>query len=148
MKNDPNALAAAYAVIVGDTLPLVLSQLILPNNLLYPIISSRRTMITLCTLFISLPLSLYRDISALAKTSAVSLLAIVFIVFSVVISGPFLPAEFKGSREGAITFLKPGVFQAIGVISFGALFDVQVVGPHILYVHAHRVSVISIRLPS
>ncbi|KAI8819902.1 transmembrane amino acid transporter protein superfamily [Fimicolochytrium jonesii] len=108
----------AYAVIVGDTLPLVLSHFIPNTNLIYPIISSRRIMITICTIFISLPLSLYRDVSALAKTSAISLAAIVFIILSVVGSGVALPAEKKGPAEGAMTVLEGGFFQAIGVISF------------------------------
>ncbi|KAJ3298808.1 hypothetical protein HK104_010256 [Borealophlyctis nickersoniae] len=61
---------------------------------------------------------MYRDISALAKTSAVSLAAIVFIILSVVISGPALPAEEKGEADGRFTIIHSGVFQAIGVISF------------------------------
>ncbi|TPX54398.1 hypothetical protein PhCBS80983_g05939 [Powellomyces hirtus] len=107
----------AYAVIVGDTLPLVLSHVVSPTNFLYPILSSRRVMITLCTLFVSLPLSLFRDVSALAKTSAVSLAAIVFIIVAVLVAGPGLPADQKGAAE-AISVLRPGLFQAIGVISF------------------------------
>ncbi|KAJ3014706.1 hypothetical protein HKX48_004999 [Thoreauomyces humboldtii] len=107
----------AYAVIVGDTLPLVLSHVVASDSIIYPIISSRRIMITLCTIFISLPLSMFRDVTALAKTSALSLAAIVFIVFAVLIAGPALPDADKGAAE-SISVLRPGFFQAIGVISF------------------------------
>ncbi|KAI8592233.1 transmembrane amino acid transporter protein-domain-containing protein [Geranomyces variabilis] len=107
----------AYAVIVGDTLPLVLSHLVADTNIFYPILASRRAMIALCTLFISLPLSMFRDISALAKTSAASLAAIVFIVISVLVAGPALPASDKGDAE-SLSFIRGGLFQAIGVISF------------------------------
>ncbi|KND04095.1 uncharacterized protein SPPG_01537 [Spizellomyces punctatus DAOM BR117] len=102
----------AYAIIVGDTLPVVLSQL--PSKTpLYSVLTSRRAMITLTTLFVSLPLSLYRDISALAKTSAVSLGAIVFIVLAVVGAG-----AWEGRQGGDVSWVGGGVFQAIGVISF------------------------------
>ncbi|KAJ3163078.1 hypothetical protein HDU86_002247 [Geranomyces michiganensis] len=107
----------AYAVIVGDTLPLVLSHLVAETNIFYPILASRRAMITITTLFVSLPLSMFRDISALAKTSAASLAAIVFIVISVLVAGPTLPARDKGDAEG-LSFIRGGLFQAIGVISF------------------------------
>ncbi|KAI9089431.1 transmembrane amino acid transporter protein-domain-containing protein [Phlyctochytrium arcticum] len=107
----------AYAVIVGDTIPIVFSQLVSPSSFLYPIITSRRLIIVLCTIFISLPLSMYKDISALAKTSAVSLAAILYIIGVVIAAGPALPAEEKGTDRW-LTFVDTGVFQAIGVISF------------------------------
>ena len=61
---------------------------------------------------------MYRDISALAKTSAVSLLMIAYIVFVVVWRGFSLPAAERGGPAGDLPFIGSGIFQAIGVISF------------------------------
>ncbi|KAF9346784.1 hypothetical protein BGX26_001701 [Mortierella sp. AD094] len=80
---------------------------------------ARRTfVITFCTVLISYPLSLYRDISKLAKTSAVAMLALVIIVIAVIIEGPRAPAEIRGNPDLVWTFARPKVFQSIGVISF------------------------------
>ncbi|KAI8926693.1 transmembrane amino acid transporter protein-domain-containing protein [Entophlyctis helioformis] len=108
----------AYTVIIGDTLPTVFSQLLSPGSIVYSVLTSRQAMIALCTLGVSLPLSLYRDISALAKTSAVSLGMILFIVLAVIVSALRLPIESKGDPKQVWSFLHGGIFQAIGVISF------------------------------
>jgi sodium-coupled neutral amino acid transporter 11 len=69
----------AYTVILGDTIPKVFQQILPQNSILSPL-ASRSFMIIFCTLLVSLPLSLNRDVSALAKTSAVSLGMIVFMI--------------------------------------------------------------------
>jgi len=40
------------------------------------------------------------------------------IVVSVVIKGPLVDPELRGSRDEVFTFIRPKVFEAIGVISF------------------------------
>ncbi|KAF9433823.1 hypothetical protein BGZ76_008942 [Entomortierella beljakovae] len=109
----------AYTVIVGDTLPHVLQSLI-PGIDDGPFaFTVRRTfVITFCTVLISFPLSLYRDISKLAKTSAIAMLALVVIIIAVIIEGPKAPMEIRGDPDLVWTFAKPKVFQSIGVISF------------------------------
>ncbi|KAG0302219.1 hypothetical protein BGZ98_007677 [Dissophora globulifera] len=110
----------AYTVIVGDTLPHVLQALI-PGIEDWPILGfvARRTfVITFCTILISLPLSLYRDISKLAKTSAVAMVAITVIIVAVMIEGPRAPMEIRGDPDVVWTFARPKLFQSIGVISF------------------------------
>ncbi|KAF9582309.1 hypothetical protein BGW38_000364 [Lunasporangiospora selenospora] len=67
---------------------------------------------------ISFPLSLYRDISKLAKTSAIAMVALVVIIIAVVIEGPRAPEEIRGDPTLVWTFVRPEVFQSIGVISF------------------------------
>jgi solute carrier family 38 (sodium-coupled neutral amino acid transporter), member 11 len=109
----------AYIVIVGDTLSPVLNQLVPdPSNVspLVRVLLSRRFIITAATLCIMLPLSLYRDISKLAKTSAFAVFALFFIWLVMVIVGPFEPAENRGLVPWHI--INPGFLQAIGVISF------------------------------
>ncbi|KAF9318052.1 hypothetical protein BG003_011839 [Podila horticola] len=110
----------AYTVIVGDTLPHVLQALI-PGIETWPVlgmVARRSFVITFCTVLISFPLSLYRDISKLAKTSAVAMLALVVIIIAVVIEGPRAPIEIRGDPDAVWTFARPEVFQSIGVISF------------------------------
>ncbi|KAF9089079.1 hypothetical protein BGX29_012232 [Mortierella sp. GBA35] len=110
----------AYTVIVGDTLPHVLQALI-PGIEDWPVLGflARRTfVIVFCTVLISYPLSLYRDISKLAKTSAVAMVALVVIIVAVVIEGPRAPMEIRGDPDAVWSFARPELFQSIGVISF------------------------------
>ncbi|KAI7820280.1 transmembrane amino acid transporter protein-domain-containing protein [Gamsiella multidivaricata] len=110
----------AYTVIVGDTLPHVLQALI-PGIEDWPVIgfmARRSFVIIFCTVMISYPLSLYRDISKLAKTSAVAMLALVVIIIAVMIEGPRAPMEIRGDPDAVWSFARPKLFQSIGVISF------------------------------
>ncbi|KAG0001064.1 hypothetical protein BGZ65_003828 [Modicella reniformis] len=110
----------AYTVIVGDTLPHVLQALI-PGIEDRPVVGflARRTFVIIfCTVLISFPLSLYRDISKLAKTSAIAMVALVVIIIAVMIEGPRAPAEIRGDPNLVWTFARPELFQSIGVISF------------------------------
>ena len=70
-------------------------------------------------MFVSYPLSLYRDISKLAKTSGLALIAIFVIIVSVIIEGPKTPVDIRGSPEQRFNFANNEMFQAIAVISFG-----------------------------
>lgn len=124
----------AYTVIVGDTLPHVLQALI-PGIETWPVlgvVARRSFVITFCTVAISFPLSLYRDISKLAKTSAIAMLALVVIIIAVVIEGPRAPMEMRGDLDAVWTFARPELFQSIGVISFG-----KFLAPFI-YMHARE----------
>ncbi|KAF9118913.1 hypothetical protein BGW39_000751 [Mortierella sp. 14UC] len=110
----------AYTVIVGDTLPHVLQALI-PGIEDWPVLgflARRSFVIIFCTVLISFPLSLYRDISKLAKTSAVAMVALVVIIIAVVIEGPRAPMEIRGDPDAVWSFARPELFQSIGVISF------------------------------
>ncbi|KAF9178099.1 hypothetical protein BGZ51_008105 [Haplosporangium sp. Z 767] len=109
----------AYTVIVGDTLPHVFQALI-PGIETSPLgfLAKRSFVIIFCTVLISFPLSLYRDISKLAKTSAVAMLALVVIIIAVLIEGPRAPIEIRGDPDAVWSFARPELFQSIGVISF------------------------------
>lgn len=89
-------------VVIGDTIPHVLSAIIpslAPGASWLSFLASRAFVITFCTLFISFPLSLYRDIENLSKASAVALVSMGLIVLTVVIRGPAMPAELKGDSS-------------------------------------------------
>lgn len=67
---------------------------------------------------VSYPLSLYRDISKLARASGFALVGMLIIVASVLIEGAHVSEDLKGSPDERFSIIKPQVFQAIGVISF------------------------------
>ncbi|KAF9012326.1 AAAP amino acid permease [Cyathus striatus] len=110
----------AFGIIIGDTLPHVMRS-IFPRIASIPVLSifaNRQFIITLCTICVSYPLSLYRDIHKLARASGLALVGMIIIVSSVLIEGPHVPAELKGDPSQRFSFIGSGIFQAIGVISF------------------------------
>lgn len=110
----------AFGIIIGDTLPHVLRSLF-PSLAHIPVLSllhNRQFVIAFCTICISYPLSLYRDIHKLARASGLALIGMFIIVGSVMVEGPHVPEETKGDPTKRLTFIGDGVFQAIGVISF------------------------------
>ncbi|KAI8071322.1 transmembrane amino acid transporter protein-domain-containing protein [Gongronella butleri] len=110
----------AYCVIIGDTIPHVIRSLF-PSIEQTPVLwifGDRNLCIAFFVLFVSYPLSLYRDISKLAKTSALALAAIVFITISVAVEGPKTALELRGDPSIRFNFSNNEVFQAIAVISF------------------------------
>ncbi|OBZ68351.1 Vacuolar amino acid transporter 2 [Grifola frondosa] len=110
----------AFGIIIGDTIPHVIRS-IFPDLYSVPVLflfTKRQFVIALCTLCVSYPLSLYRDIHKLSRASALALIGMVIIVTSVLIEGPHVTPELVGDPQKRFTILGPGVFQAIGVISF------------------------------
>jgi sodium-coupled neutral amino acid transporter 11 len=57
-------------------------------------------------------------IHQLAKASTLALISMMVILFTVVTQGFTVPADMKGDINGS-WIINGGVFQAIGVISFG-----------------------------
>ncbi|KAJ9190786.1 hypothetical protein DTO164E3_9165 [Paecilomyces variotii] len=109
----------AFCIIVGDTIPHVLSALF-PSLQEMPflwLLTDRRFVIMLFVLGISYPLSLYRDIAKLAKASTLALISMAVIVITVITQGFRVPPESRGDFKGLI-FVNSGFFQAVGVISF------------------------------
>ncbi|KAF8070129.1 amino acid transporter [Lyophyllum atratum] len=110
----------AFGIIIGDTIPHVIRS-IFPNLYSIPILkifANRQFIIALCTICVSYPLSLYRDIHKLSRASGIALIGMLIIVISVIIEGPHSAPELRGDPSKRFTFVQPGIFQAIGVISF------------------------------
>ncbi|KAF7315652.1 Aa-trans domain-containing protein [Mycena indigotica] len=110
----------AFGIIIGDTIPHVIRS-IFPQLYQVPVLSlftNRKFVISLCTICISYPLSLYRDIHKLSRASGLALIGMLIIVTSVMIESPQTAPELKGDPSKRFSFIEPGVFQAIGVISF------------------------------
>ncbi|XP_061292484.1 putative sodium-coupled neutral amino acid transporter 11 isoform X3 [Bos javanicus] len=110
----------SYNIITGDTLSKVFQRIpgVDPENLLI----GRHLIIVLSTVVFTLPLSLYRDIAKLGKISLISTvlttLILGIVVARVVSLGPHIP-----KTEDAWIFAKPNAVQAVGVMSFGDLFE-------------------------
>ncbi|OJD33547.1 amino acid transporter [Diplodia corticola] len=109
----------AFCIIVGDTIPHVMEALFpsLPDTPFLWLLTDRRAVIVFFTLGVSYPLSLYRDISKLAKASTLALISMLIILVAVVTQGPGVPQDMKGQIRGSL-IINDGVFQAVGVISF------------------------------
>lgn len=112
----------AFGVIVGDSIPHVLMA-IWPGLRDIPVLgllADRRAVIVVFTLGISYPLALYRDIAKLAKASTLALISMVIILVTVLIQGALVPSEDRGTlKDWHMLVINDGIFQAIGVISFG-----------------------------
>jgi sodium-coupled neutral amino acid transporter 11 len=110
----------AFGIIIGDTIPHVIRS-IFPTLHTIPVLSlltNRQFIIALCTTCVSYPLSLYRDIHKLSRASGLALLSMLVIVSAVLIEGSHVSPDLKGDPSKRLTVMGPGVFQAIGVISF------------------------------
>jgi len=113
----------SYNIICGDTLTKLLVSVsssepeVAQASLSSSVLASRPLIITMATLLVTLPLSLYRDISKLAKASLVAIVFIIFIMTSVTIRlftlGPSIPAS-----ADAWTFSHSGIPKAIGIMAF------------------------------
>ncbi|KAG8833986.1 hypothetical protein FRC17_009768 [Serendipita sp. 399] len=110
---------AAFCVIIGDTMTEVMRS-ILPGlrESAFSFLVSRQFIIILFTFGISYPLSLYRDISKLARASSLGLLGMLIIVIAVFIEGGRVPEELRGDPSKRFSIINGGIFQAIGVIAF------------------------------
>ncbi|CAD6568517.1 MAG: hypothetical protein TREMPRED_004603, partial [Tremellales sp. Tagirdzhanova-0007] len=104
----------------GDTIPHVIAYVLpsLAQHAFLRLLVDRRIVIVLCNVGISFPLSLHRDIVKLSKSSSFALVSMFVIVTSVVLRGVAVEPALRGSSLHVFSFIRPGVFEAIGVISF------------------------------
>lgn len=110
----------AFGVIVGDTIPHVLTALLpfLARIDWLAFLFSRSFVIVFFTITVSYPLSLYRDIAKLSKASTLALISMVIIVISVATKGPSVDPSLRGDPNKRWSIIEPGLTEAIGVISF------------------------------
>ncbi|KAJ1915467.1 hypothetical protein H4219_004318 [Mycoemilia scoparia] len=111
---------ASFIVIVGDTLPHVLSSLLpsVADTGFGGFLFSRRVIIFLFVVCLAYPLSLYRNIGSLAKTSAFAVVAMLTIIISVLIEGPRIDTEYRPDPGAPIKLFGTGFFESVGVITF------------------------------
>ncbi|XP_014104728.1 PREDICTED: putative sodium-coupled neutral amino acid transporter 11 isoform X1 [Pseudopodoces humilis] len=110
----------SYNIITGDTLTKVFQRI--PGVGLDNVLTDRHLIILLTTIIFTLPISLYRDVAKLGKISLLSLiLTIVILIIVMVRTVTFSPQIPKS--ENAWIFAKSNAVQAIGVMSFGDIFE-------------------------
>lgn len=108
----------SYNVIVGDTVTQVVVRLLVSNPAT-SVLANRDFIAFLTTVFITLPLSLYRDIGKLAKASFVSMIFILFIVATVFWRMYTFHGTINVPDEHTWEFANPsGMLQAISIITF------------------------------
>ncbi|XP_007494349.1 putative sodium-coupled neutral amino acid transporter 11 isoform X3 [Monodelphis domestica] len=110
----------SYNIITGDTLSKVFQRIpgVDPGNFFI----GRHFIIGLSTVAFSLPLSLFRDIAKLGKASLISAVLTAMILIFVIIRA-FTLGPYITRTEDAWVFAKPNTVQAVGVMSFGDLFE-------------------------
>ncbi|KAI9501742.1 hypothetical protein GGI25_004345 [Coemansia spiralis] len=110
---------ASFVVIVGDTLPHVLGSLMpqVAKTGAGRLLFSRRFVVAFFVVCLAYPLSLYRDVGKLGKTSAFAVVAMCTIIVSVVVEAPRLDPSWRAD-PAPIALVNAHVFQAIGIITF------------------------------
>ncbi|KAJ1720707.1 hypothetical protein LPJ53_004686 [Coemansia erecta] len=111
---------ASFIVIVGDTLPHVLGALFpgVAQGAFGRVVFSRRFVVAFFVVCLAYPLSLYRDVGKLGKTSAFAVVAMCTIIVAVVVEGARVDEGLKHAPGSPVVFGNTGVFQAVGVITF------------------------------
>jgi sodium-coupled neutral amino acid transporter 11 len=106
---------------VGDTIPHVIRAAFprIQSTPVLSIFSNRSFIVALCTICVSYPLSLYKDIAKLARASGLALIGMMIIVVSVVIEGEHVTDALKGDPSKRFSLIGSQVFEAIGVIRYG-----------------------------
>jgi len=102
-------------VIVGDTVTKVLVRLTGISSFSW--LARRETVIAAATMFITLPLSLFRDIARLSKVSLLSLLFMIVIFIGVLLRLTTMQ-HIVPQTSDAWAFANTGVFQATGIMAF------------------------------
>jgi sodium-coupled neutral amino acid transporter 11 len=112
----------AYTVVIGDTIPFVLSVACSTcnSNLLLIPFMSRTTIMIVTSTFLILPLCLLKDISTLSKTSFFSVIVVGFLVLIILFYSPIIAIQ---QHIPSIPFkeyfiLRQTVFGGIGTLSF------------------------------
>nr|CAI5847889.1 unnamed protein product [Callosobruchus analis] len=105
----------SYNIVVGDTVTKVIIRLfgISPDSAL----AQRDIVVLIATLFISIPLCLYRDVAKLAKISFLSLVCIAFILFSILLKTGSM-ADIVPDHPHSWRFINKDIVPAIGIMAF------------------------------
>ncbi|CAN0002186.1 unnamed protein product [Ectocarpus sp. 4 AP-2014] len=106
---------SAYLIIVGDTVPMIAHASGIDTGAL----ADRASVIGIVGVFCMLPLSLLKDLSKLAYTSCLSVLADVLLTVIVLVAASGAARELPDvDRSDVNTFIRPTIFAGFGAISF------------------------------
>ncbi|KAJ8939336.1 hypothetical protein NQ318_005697 [Aromia moschata] len=106
----PFVAMVSYNIVVGDTVTKVIGRLL-------GVDVNRELVVLIATLFVTIPLCLYRDVARLAKISFLSLICIAFILFSIFLRiGPM--SDIVPQHPDSWRFINKDIIPAIGIMAF------------------------------
>lgn len=105
----------AYLAIIGDTVPSVLGQWGASGLFI-----DRRFITFMCSACVMLPLSMLKDLSQLDRTSLLSIIAVVVILFLILLHAPSAAqtSAFIIDAKQRWIIISPNFFRGIGAIAF------------------------------
>ncbi|KAK3108965.1 hypothetical protein FSP39_019864 [Pinctada imbricata] len=107
----------SYNVIIGDTITKIVVRVGTEEVLGGTLLANRQFIIFLSTLIVTLPLSLYRDVTKLSKWAFLSIALIFFILACIIVRiGPF--AHQIPATADAWQFADQNFAQAVGIMAF------------------------------
>ncbi|XP_018568139.1 putative sodium-coupled neutral amino acid transporter 11 isoform X2 [Anoplophora glabripennis] len=105
----------SYNIVVGDTVTKVIVRLTGIDKA--STFARREFIVLVASLFITIPLCLYRDVARLAKISFLSLVCIAFILFSIFLRiGPI--SDIVPQHPQSWSFFNNDIIPAIGIMAF------------------------------
>ncbi|KAJ8953683.1 hypothetical protein NQ314_007291 [Rhamnusium bicolor] len=110
----PFVAMVSYNIVVGDTVTKVIVRL---TGIKESIFVSREAIVLIATMFITIPLCLYRDVAKLAKISFISLVCIAFILFSIFLRIGEISDTVPQHRD-SWRFINKDIIPAIGIMAF------------------------------
>ncbi|XP_054286710.1 putative sodium-coupled neutral amino acid transporter 11 [Macrosteles quadrilineatus] len=105
----------SYNVVVGDTVTKVLVRMFGLSST--ALLARRDFVVLLCTLSVTVPLCLQKDMARLARASMVSIFFVFFILFTITLRF-FTLFGVVPPTEDAFEFSNSGVIPAIGIMAF------------------------------
>ncbi|XP_054156756.1 putative sodium-coupled neutral amino acid transporter 11 [Oppia nitens] len=105
----------SYNVIIGDTITKILIRLF--NVSTSSLLANRNTLVFICSIFITFPLSMYRNISKLNKVSLISLFFVFVILVFIFIRLEALSDKIPHTAD-EYQFVGNGITESIGIIAF------------------------------
>ncbi|KAK0057372.1 putative sodium-coupled neutral amino acid transporter 11 isoform X1 [Biomphalaria glabrata] len=108
----------SYNVVIGDTITKFIAWIGGENpTILHSVLGNRQFIITVVTLIVTLPLSLYKNIAKLGKWAFLSILLIIFIMVAVIIRLSTFIGTLSPTSD-AWQFANYNVSQAVGIMAF------------------------------
>ncbi|XP_074039521.1 putative sodium-coupled neutral amino acid transporter 11 isoform X2 [Leptinotarsa decemlineata] len=111
----PFVAMVSYNIVVGDTVTKVIMRLLgIGSDSFF---AKREVIVFIATIFVSVPLCLYRDVAKLAKISFLSLICIVFILFSIFVRIGYI-SDIVPQHPDSWRFINKDIIPAIGIMAF------------------------------
>lgn len=108
----------SYNVVIGDTITKIIAWIGGENpTLIHSVLGNRQFIITVVTIIVTLPLSLYKNIAMLGKWAFLSIMLIIFIMVAVIIRLSTFIGTISPTPD-AWQFANYNVSQAVGIMAF------------------------------